>query len=58
MPEFDRLKAQRSKGGELPNRGWVRHTIESAVWGLLTTDSFIACQTLRVLWLRPILQLR
>jgi len=25
---------------ELPNSGWVRHTVESAVWGLLTTDSF------------------
>jgi len=24
----------------LPNTGWVRHTLESAVWGLLTTDSF------------------
>jgi ADP-ribosyl-[dinitrogen reductase] hydrolase len=25
---------------ELPNSGWVRHTTESAVWGLLTTGSF------------------
>jgi ADP-ribosyl-[dinitrogen reductase] hydrolase len=25
---------------ELANSGWVRHTVESAVWGLLTTDSF------------------
>ena len=25
---------------ELANTGWVRHTLESAVWGLLTTDSF------------------
>lgn len=25
---------------QLPNSGWVRHTLESAVWGLLTTDSF------------------
>jgi ADP-ribosyl-[dinitrogen reductase] hydrolase len=25
---------------ELPNSGWVRHTIESAVWGLLTTQAF------------------
>jgi ADP-ribosyl-[dinitrogen reductase] hydrolase len=24
----------------LPNTGWVRHTVESAVWGLLTTTSF------------------
>lgn len=25
---------------DLENSGWVRHTLESAVWGLLTTDSF------------------
>ncbi|MCU0503553.1 MAG: ADP-ribosylglycohydrolase family protein [Anaerolineae bacterium] len=25
---------------DLPNSGWVRHTVESAVWGLLTTGSF------------------
>ncbi len=25
---------------ELKNTGWVRHTLESAVWGLLTTNSF------------------
>ncbi|MBN1580957.1 MAG: ADP-ribosylglycohydrolase family protein, partial [Anaerolineae bacterium] len=25
---------------DLPNTGWVRHTLQSAVWGLLTTDSF------------------
>lgn len=25
---------------ELENSGWVRHTLESAVWGLLTTDTF------------------
>ena len=25
---------------ELTNSGWVRHTLESVVWGLLTTDSF------------------
>lgn len=25
---------------ELANSGWVRHTLESAVWGLLTTASF------------------
>ena len=24
----------------LANSGWVRHTLQSAVWGLLTTDSF------------------
>ena len=25
---------------ELTNSGWVRHTVESAIWGLLTTYSF------------------
>jgi ADP-ribosyl-[dinitrogen reductase] hydrolase len=25
---------------QLENSGWVRHTVESAVWGLLTTSSF------------------
>jgi ADP-ribosyl-[dinitrogen reductase] hydrolase len=25
---------------ELQNTGWVRHTVESAVWGLLTTETF------------------
>lgn len=25
---------------ELKNSGWMRHTLESAVWGLLTTDSY------------------
>jgi ADP-ribosyl-[dinitrogen reductase] hydrolase len=25
---------------QLANSGWVRHTLESAVWGLMTTDSF------------------
>lgn len=25
---------------ELENSGWVRHTLESALWGLLTTRSF------------------
>jgi ADP-ribosyl-[dinitrogen reductase] hydrolase len=25
---------------DLKNSGWVRHTLESAVWGLLTTSSF------------------
>jgi ADP-ribosyl-[dinitrogen reductase] hydrolase len=25
---------------ELTNSGWVRHTMESAIWGLLTTHSF------------------
>ena len=26
--------------GDLKNSGWVRHTLKSAVWGLLTTSSF------------------
>ncbi|MEE8442705.1 MAG: ADP-ribosylglycohydrolase family protein [Dehalococcoidia bacterium] len=25
---------------ELPNTGWVRHTVESSIWALLNTDSF------------------
>jgi ADP-ribosyl-[dinitrogen reductase] hydrolase len=25
---------------QLANSGWVRHTLESAIWGLMTTDSF------------------
>ncbi|MBN2389135.1 MAG: ADP-ribosylglycohydrolase family protein [Anaerolineae bacterium] len=24
----------------LPNSGWIRHTLESAIWGLLTTNTF------------------
>lgn len=32
--------SQRREG--LPNTGWVRHTVASAVWGLLTTESFEA----------------
>ena len=32
--------APRHNRDELPNSGWVRHTIESAFWGLLTTGSF------------------
>jgi ADP-ribosyl-[dinitrogen reductase] hydrolase len=32
--------APRRRREELPNSGWVRHTLESAVWGLLTTGSF------------------
>ncbi len=34
------LLAPRRKREELRNTGWVRHTLESAVWGLLTTESF------------------
>ena len=32
--------APRRKRDELRNTGWVRHTIESALWGLLNTNSF------------------
>jgi ADP-ribosyl-[dinitrogen reductase] hydrolase len=32
--------APRRKREELRNTGWVRHTIESALWGLLNTYSF------------------
>lgn len=41
-PEFELmiLTAPHRKRHELKNSGWVRHTIESAVWGLLTTSSF------------------
>lgn len=34
------VAAPRRKRDELKNSGWVRHTLESAVWALLTTDSF------------------
>jgi ADP-ribosyl-[dinitrogen reductase] hydrolase len=33
-------KAPARRREELKNSGWVRHTLESAVWGLLTTPSF------------------
>jgi ADP-ribosyl-[dinitrogen reductase] hydrolase len=33
-------KAPRQPREALRNSGWVRHTVESAVWGLLTTSSF------------------
>ncbi|MBA4399071.1 MAG: ADP-ribosylglycohydrolase [Anaerolinea sp.] len=32
--------APRRKREELRNTGWVRHTVESALWGLLNTDTF------------------
>lgn len=32
--------APQRKRDELQNSGWVRHTLESAVWALLNTDSF------------------
>lgn len=32
--------APHRKRDELRNTGWVRHTVESAMWGLLNTDSF------------------
>jgi ADP-ribosyl-[dinitrogen reductase] hydrolase len=34
------LQAPSKSRMELTNSGWVRHTLESAVWGLLTTDNF------------------
>uniref|UniRef100_A0A7C4Q1R4 ADP-ribosylglycohydrolase family protein n=1 Tax=Bellilinea caldifistulae TaxID=360411 RepID=A0A7C4Q1R4_9CHLR len=34
------LLAPHRKRDELRNTGWVRHTLESAVWGLLNTSSF------------------
>ncbi len=35
------IEAAPAKGrADLPNSGWVRHTLESAVWGLLRTGSF------------------
>ena len=33
-------KAPHQRRKDLKNTGWVRHTLESAVWGLMTTDSF------------------
>ncbi len=33
-------QAPHRQRSELENSGWVRHTLESAVWGLLTTTSF------------------
>jgi ADP-ribosyl-[dinitrogen reductase] hydrolase len=43
MPEplREAIRSAPSKAREeLPNSGWVRHTVESAVWGLLTTGSY------------------
>ena len=43
MPEGLRVVIEAAPGHrreELQNSGWVRHTLESAVWGLLGTDSF------------------
>jgi ADP-ribosyl-[dinitrogen reductase] hydrolase len=43
MPEALRaiIQAAPTRGREqLRNTGWVRHTVESVVWGLLTTQSF------------------
>jgi ADP-ribosyl-[dinitrogen reductase] hydrolase len=34
------LEAPYKQRGALPNSGWVRHTLETAVWGLLTTQTF------------------
>jgi ADP-ribosyl-[dinitrogen reductase] hydrolase len=35
-------EAPAKRRADLPTSGWVRHTLESAVWGLLTTNSFEA----------------
>jgi len=43
MPEALRATIQAAptrQREQLKNSGWVRHTVESAVWGLLTTQSF------------------
>ena len=34
------MEAPSKSPHELPNSGWVRHTVESAVWGLVTTTNF------------------
>ena len=34
------VEAPLRRRSELKNSGWVRHTLESALWGLLTTHSF------------------
>jgi ADP-ribosyl-[dinitrogen reductase] hydrolase len=34
------VSAARANRADLKNSGWVRHTLESAVWGLLTTQTF------------------
>ncbi len=34
------LSAPTRQRNDLKNSGWVRHTLKSAVWGLLTTSSF------------------
>ena len=33
-------KAPKRKREELSNSGWVRHTLESVIWGLMNTQSF------------------
>ena len=33
-------KAPRQQRKDLQNTGWVRHTLESAIWGLMNTTSF------------------
>jgi ADP-ribosyl-[dinitrogen reductase] hydrolase len=34
------VSAPRAERESLKNSGWVRHTLESAIWGLLTTTTF------------------
>lgn len=43
MPDEERAvieAAPKRRREALRNTGWVRHTLESVVWGLLTTDNF------------------
>jgi ADP-ribosyl-[dinitrogen reductase] hydrolase len=41
LPAQEAIKMAPGLGREkLVNSGWVRHTLESAIWGLRTTDSF------------------
>ncbi len=43
MPQELRAAIEAAPGrerAELPNSGWVRHTVANAVWGLLTSSSF------------------
>jgi ADP-ribosyl-[dinitrogen reductase] hydrolase len=34
------VQASERKRRDLPNSGWVRHTMQSAIWGVMTTTSF------------------
>ncbi|NLG49181.1 MAG: hypothetical protein GX552_03595 [Chloroflexi bacterium] len=46
LPDALRRTVEQAPGrsaDELQNTGWALHAVESAVWGLLTTDSFAEC---------------